>query len=168
MDYQKIRNNPKQFESLTSLKVPEFDFLLRHFRRQWIKFFRYRTTTGKRRKIRNNYPERDTRTLPSVEDKLFFLLVYLKTYTIQEFQGASFNLSQSGVSKWVKVLKPILRKALKKIGALPSRDAEAVQRILEEFGGQHYNQDATERPVERSVDNQTQKAFYSGKKKAIR
>jgi hypothetical protein len=37
--------------------------------------------------------------LPTVEDKLLFILTYLKINPIQEMQGQMFNVAQSNVSK---------------------------------------------------------------------
>ena len=105
MNYQKIRENraanrPNQFIILTSLTVEEFDALLPVFKRHWIRYYRYHTLEGKPRKYPSLNPGKETKTLPSVAEKLFFLLSYLKNYPLQHFQAASFEISQAKVSQW--------------------------------------------------------------------
>lgn len=165
MNYDKIRNNPTQHTRLTSLTVEEFDALLPVFERYWIKYYRYHTLEGKKRKVPNLNPGKDTRTLPTVSEKLFFLLSYLKNYPLQEFQAASFDISQGKVSQWVKVLHPLLQESLKQLGALPERQGEAVASVLAKYDGEAFNMDGADRPVERSQDDDTQQDHYSGKQK---
>ena len=98
MDYEKIRRNSTQFIILTSLTVEEFDTLLPIFKRHWVKYTKYHTLEGKKRKLPNLRPGKPTQTLPSVGEKLFFLLSYLKNYPLQQFQAASFDISQGKVS----------------------------------------------------------------------
>ena len=140
MNHEKIRENPTQFVILTSLTVAEFDALLPVFRRQWLKYNKYHTLEGKKRKLPNLNPGKLTRTLPSIEEKLFFLLSYLKNYPLQQFQAASFEISQAKVSQWVKVLHPLLQESLSELGALPERQGEAVASVLAKYDGEglHY------------------------------
>lgn len=165
MNYQKIRENSTQFVILTSLTAAEFDVLLPVFNRHWIKYNKYHTLEGKQRKLPNLKPSKPTRTLPSVEDKLFFLLSYLKNYPLQQFQAASFEVSQAKVSQWVKVLHPLLQESLKELGALPERKGEALVSVLAKYDGEAFTMDAAERSVERSQDNDNEKDYYSGKQK---
>ena len=165
MDYQKIRENPTQFIILTSLTIEEFDTLLPVFKRHWLKYNGYHTLEGKKRKLPNLNPGKPTRTLPSVEEKLFFLLSYLKNYPLQQFQAASFDISQAKVSQWIKVLHPLLQESLKELGALPERRGEAVSSVLAKYDGEAFTMDAAERAVERSQDNDNQQDHYSGKQK---
>jgi len=98
--------------------------------------------------------------------KLFFLLSYLKNYPLQQFQASYFEISQAKVSQTIKVLRPILEKTLSRMGLMPSATPEELKDELEKFQVKEANMDATEREVNRSTDYQTQKEFYSGKKKA--
>ncbi len=163
MNYEKIRENPNQFIILTSLTVDEFDVLLAVFKRHWLKYNKYHTLEGKKRKLPNLKPDKPTKTLPSVAEKLFFLLSYLKNYPLQQFQAASFGISQAKVSQWVKVLHPLLQDSLDELGALPERQAEAVVSVLAKYDGEAFSMDATERSVERSQDDDNQQDHYSGK-----
>src|SRR6266852_3764540 len=44
--------------------------------------------------------------LPTPEDRLFFLLTYLKTYALQVVQGRLFGMGQSKANQWIHVLLP--------------------------------------------------------------
>ncbi len=165
MNYAHIRQRPTQFESVTSLKIEEFDYLSPLFSERWIKFYRHFTIEGKRRKAPIFNPSKGTRSLPSVDEKLFFVLVYVKNHALQEMTAASSGFSQSQASKWQKVLKPLFFESLKELGMLPQRDGSKVGQMLESLGEEKAFHDATERPVNRPADPDTQEEFYSGKKK---
>lgn len=167
MKYARIRQRNKQFESVTGLKVEEFDFLLPFFGDRWKKFYRFHTIEGKKRKAPIFKPAKNTKSLPSVEEKLFFILVYLRNYSLQEMLAASFDFSQSQASKWQKVLLPVLTKALNDLNMLPEQDGSKVAQKLIFLGEDKVFQDASERTVQRPGDQDTQGEFYSGKKKPI-
>jgi len=165
MNYFKIRNRTKQFESVTGLKLEEFEKLLPIFREKWRNFYRIHTIEGKKRKGPISNPLKNTKSLPTVSEKLFFILVYLKNYSLQEMLGASFDVSQSQASKWRKILTPLLCETLRSLDVLPARQGQKVAPILERLGEKICFQDATERLINRPKDDKTQEEFYSGKKK---
>ncbi len=108
--------------------------------------------------------------MPTLADKLFFFLTYLKTYPLQEFQAASFSISQGnsihcGVSQWVKLLHPLLQESLLALGMMPERSGPALVWVLAKYNGEAFNIDAAERSVERSQDDDTHRDHYSGKHK---
>ena len=164
MNYYKIRNRTKQFESVTGLKLDEFEKLLSIFEDKWRNFYRIHTIEGKKRKEPISNPLKDTKSLPTVAEKLFFILVYLKNYSLQEMLAASFEISQSQASKWRKTLTPLLEDTLKSLKVLPVRQGGQVALILEKLGEVICFQDATERLINRHKDDSTQEEFYSGKK----
>ncbi len=114
LTYENTKNNEKRFLSLTSLKVLEFDFLLRHFEPISENYFRWHTLHGQLRVI-PKYRIRSNEALGSHCDKLFFLMVYLKNAPLQEFQGSNFGISQGKVSRIVKILTDLLLKTLSKL-----------------------------------------------------
>jgi hypothetical protein len=73
MNYETSYKSDKSFLSLTSLYPEEFDYLLPAFSQEWYKHF---DILGKRRKVPKTTYENETKTLPKIEDKLFFILVY--------------------------------------------------------------------------------------------
>lgn len=166
MNYEKAKQNATTFLSLTSLKVEEFEKLFEEFYSIWVRYHRWHTLEGKKRSFPKSKPEKDTKTLPSAEDKLLFILVYLKNYPLQQFQASAFGLSQAKVSIWVKILQPLLLESLKKLGVVPLREGYKLAELLEQFGESSYSQDVTERPIQRSLDDSVQKSQFSGKKKA--
>ena len=168
MNYFKIRKRTKQFESVTGLKVEEFDKLFPTFSAQWRNFYRIHRINGTKREAPLINPDKATKTLPSTEEKLFFILVYLKNYTLQEMLAASFDFSQSQASKWQKILTPLLQQTLKKLNMTPARTGNQVKPILEKLGETQCFQDVSERNINRPQDSDTQEVFYSGKKKTTR
>jgi hypothetical protein len=157
MNYEKIRLKPNQFLSLTSLNVEEFDELLLIFSEVWEKFITKRRFNGKVRQ--RKYAPHSEPLLPTLESKLFFILVYLKMNPIQEYHAACFDMSRDMCNKFIYLLTPMLDASLSQYKA--SRNADAMQAQLAE--GDTCLLDATERPIERPKSEQ--KEHYSGKKK---
>ena len=68
--------------------------------------------------------------LPTPEDRLFFLLTYLKTYALQVVQGRLFGMGQSKANQWLHVLLPALLAALRTLGDAPARSLTALAQRL--------------------------------------
>jgi hypothetical protein len=68
--------------------------------------------------------------LPTPEDRLFFLLTYLKTYTLQVVQGRLFGMLQGKANQWIHVLVPALLSALRTLGDAPTRSLTALAQRL--------------------------------------
>lgn len=164
MIYNEIKQKPSSFISHTSLHLEEFTVLCHYFETEWVKFYKYHTLEGKKRKHPNHKPYKDTKTLPSIEDKLFFVLCHFKTGIIQEVHASSYALSQAKVSIWLKILIPLLVATLKKMGMTASREHHTLSKAIEKHGYKIFTLDATERRIERDKDQENQKDFYSGKK----
>lgn len=103
--------------------------------------------------------------LPTIREKLLFVLYYLKVYPTFDVLGAQFGMARSKACENVHVLYPILGKALVSLGVFPHRKFETV----EAFRAACQNLetlliDATERPHRRPVDHEKQEDLYSGKK----
>jgi hypothetical protein len=64
--------------------------------------------------------------LPTPEERLLFLLVYVKTYTLQVVQGRLFSMGQSNANQWIHVLLPALLAALRTLGDAPARSLTAL------------------------------------------
>lgn len=68
--------------------------------------------------------------LPTPEDRLLFILVYLKTYPLQVVQGRLFGMGQSKAHQWIHVLLVVLRATLRALGDAPTRSlTELAQRL---------------------------------------
>jgi hypothetical protein len=68
--------------------------------------------------------------LPTPEDRLFFLLTYLKTYSLQVVQGRLFGMGQSKANQWIHVLLPALLAALRTVGDAPTRSLTVLAQRL--------------------------------------
>jgi hypothetical protein len=68
--------------------------------------------------------------LPTPEDRLFFILVYLKTYALQVVHGRLFGMGQSKANQWIHVLLPALLAALRTLGDAPARSLTALAQRL--------------------------------------
>lgn len=77
LSYTDLASNEKALLAHTGLKPDEFDKLCRFFDEAWQGYIRYKTLEGKPR-VRQA-KQRTNSTLPTTEDKLLFVLFYLKT-----------------------------------------------------------------------------------------
>src|SRR5262249_13777854 len=68
--------------------------------------------------------------LPTPEDRLFFILTYLKTYALQVVHGRLFGMGQSKTNQWIHVLLPALLAALRTLGDAPARSLTALAQRL--------------------------------------
>ncbi len=169
--YSEVSQNPVKFLALTGYTVEEFLALLPHFRSQFEASMKVKTLDGRPR-LKRRYTDYRNSPLPTIEDKLLFILVYLKQETIQEVHASLFGMHQPDANQWIHLLPPILNQALAALGELPGRDAEALHlpetSSLEEGNVAVYFHDGTERPVPRPQNPQAQKLYYSGKKNSTR
>jgi len=120
-----VQARPTEFLDLTSLTLDEFQLLVPPFeaafqahRREWRLDGKPRT--ARRFRVYENCP------LPTPEDRLFFLLTYLKTYALQVVQGHLFGMRQSKANQWIHVLLPTLLAALRTLGDAPARSLAAL------------------------------------------
>ncbi len=163
LQYSSISEDEKSIRSHTGLTKEEFEALAVVFGQEWEHYMRYYTWEGKARVRQSG--ERKNSVLASVEDKLLFLLYYLKLNPLQEVLATAFGLNQPQASQWLELLRARLLAALEKEKVLPERKAGRLHRLLETET--RVIIDATERSVGRSIDDETQKEYYSGKKKTI-
>jgi Helix-turn-helix of DDE superfamily endonuclease len=164
LTYAKLKDNPRRFLAVTSVKLDELEHLLPIFAEAYAaKQSRTHTQAGspRQRQVGGGRKAR----LASVEDKLLFILMYHKTYPLQTTHGLQFGLSQAQTNEWVHRLMPILNAALARLGYVPERDPAAfahsgtpAERPLA------MQLDGTERRRQRPKDPQKQREHYSGKK----
>lgn len=152
--YTKTRQNEKQFKALTSLSTAQFDALLSIFESKWLDFIEKFNLDGSPR-MRKYVPKNEAQ-LPTIADKLFFILFYKKTNSLQEVLASIFDLDVSMVNKWIHILSPILDKSLTQHA--PKQRLQEVELNQE----QTYITDCSERPIQR--DTYEQEQYYSGKK----
>ena len=161
INYDKLSQNSTKFLALTGYTVEEFQALLPNFQVQFDKYVSAKTLDGKNRT--RQYSEYKNAPLPTIADKLLFILIYLKQGETQELHATLFGMHQSDANVWIHCLHPILNEALADLGELPERDAKTFSLGIQDVGV--YFHDGTERPIPRPKNAEKQKEFYSGKKK---
>jgi hypothetical protein len=159
--YQESIKKPTEFLALTGYTREEFEALLPHFGKSYAEWMSIHRLDGKPRGKRKHSAYKNS-PLPTIEDKLFFILHYLKTNNLQQVQGAMFGMSQPKANLWIHCLHPILNRTLAELGELPVRDME--QMIFEADEETIYFHDGTERPIPRPSNPEQQQLYYSGKK----
>ena len=162
--YAELSSKPKRFLALTGYTDEEFTALLPYFSAAFATHMEKYTVTGKPRRARRYSTYRNS-PLPSIEDKLLFVLMYLKQAATQELHGEVFGMTQSVVNQWVHLLGPVLNQALAQTGDLPARDATEI--VWDEVADDEvamYFHDGTERAIPRPSDPEQQRDYYSGKK----
>lgn len=65
--------------------------------------------------------------LPAPENRLLFILGYLKVAALQIVHGALFVMSQSNANKWIHVLLVVLHQTLCDLGDAPARHLQALE-----------------------------------------
>src|ERR671913_2125185 len=119
-----VELRPAEFLNLTSLTLEEFEVLVTPFEAAFQDHMAAWRLDGKPRTSRRFTVYR-TCPLATPEDRLFFLLTYLKTYAVQVVQGRLFGMSQSKANQWIHVLLPALLAALRGLGDAPARSLTA-------------------------------------------
>src|SRR5205085_7738415 len=124
-----VQSRPAEFLDLTSLTLDEFQHLVPPFEAAFqvhMAMWRLdgKPRTARRFSVYKNCP------LPTPEDRLFFLLTYLKTYTLQVVQGRLFGMVQGKAHQWIHVLLPVLLAALRTLGDAPTRSLAALTQRL--------------------------------------
>lgn len=120
-----LRRRPTEVLDLTSLTVNEFGQLVPPFEAAFQAHMARWRLDGKPRTARR-YTTYQNCPLPTPEDQLLFILVYLKTYPLQVVQGRLFGMGQSKAHQWIHVLLVVLRATLRELGDVPSRSAAAL------------------------------------------
>ena len=124
-----MRFRPAEFLDFTSLTVEEFEILIPPFEAAFQAHMTLWCLDGTPRTNRRFSVYR-TCPLATPEDRLFFLLTYLKTYTLQVVQGRLFGMGQSKANQWIHVLLPALLAALRGLGDAPARSLTALAQRL--------------------------------------
>ena len=115
-----LQSRPLEFLDFTSLTLDEFQQLVPPFEAAFHARMAAWRMDGKPR-IARRFTVYQTCPLPTPEDRLFFILTYLKTYALQVVQGRLFGLRQSKANQWIHVLLPALLAALRTLGDAPAR-----------------------------------------------
>jgi len=148
MKYEEARTKPRVFQQLTGLKIEEFDKLKGAFQKASEEEEPRESPAGRKAVLR------------TYEDKLFFILFYLRHYPTQEVLGFLFGISQGQANQWIHRLTPIVKKALGDEKELPGRTAADAQELMEACPELEFILDGTERPVRRPQDGEDRRKDY--------
>jgi hypothetical protein len=124
-----VQARPSEFLDLTSLTLEEFQQLVPPFETAFQAHRAAWRLDGKPR-IARRFTVYKNCPLPTPADRLFFILVYLKTYALQVVQGRLFGMGQSKANQWIHVLLPALLAALRALGDAPARSLTALAQRL--------------------------------------
>lgn len=104
--------------------------------------------------------------LPTDEDKIFYILMYLKLYPTYDALSVIADHARSKCGDSVKLLLPVLEKTLGRKLALPARKPSTLEEIFRRHPEiKDVFIDGTERPVQKPKNQSKKKKLYSGKKK---
>ncbi len=124
-----LQSRPTEFLDFTSLTLDEFQQLVPPFEAAFQAHMAAWRLDGKPRTARQFAVYKNC-PLPTPEDRLFFILTYLKTYALQVVQGRLFGMGQSKANQWIHVLLPALLAALRTLGDAPARSLTALAQRL--------------------------------------
>jgi hypothetical protein len=124
-----VQSRPTDFLDFTSLTLDEFQQLVPPFEAAFqahMVAWRFDGTprTARQFAVYKNCP------LPRPEERLLFILAYVKTYSLQVVQGRLFGMGQSQANQWIHVLLPVLLAALRTLGDAPTRSLGALAQRL--------------------------------------
>jgi len=104
--------------------------------------------------------------LKTDEQKLFYILLYIKCYPTFDLVAFMFNVDRSSCCRWAHWFIEVLERTLGKELVLPKRKVSSIEEFMELFPTlEKIYIDGTERPIRRPKDSKKQKENYSGKKK---
>jgi hypothetical protein len=124
-----VQSRPTEFLDVTSVTLDEFQQLVPPFEAAFHAHMAAWRLDGKPRTARRFSVYKNC-PLATPEDRLFFILVYLKTYALQVVQGRLFGMGQSKANQWIHVLLPALLAALRTLGDAPARSLTALAQRL--------------------------------------
>src|SRR5213596_3299554 len=129
VQFADLQARPTEFPDFTSLTLDEFQQLVPPFEAAFQAHMAAWQLDGTPRTacqfaVYSNCP------LPTPEERLLFILAYIKTYALQVVQGRLFGMGQSKANQWIHVLLPILLAALRTLGDAPARSLTALAQRL--------------------------------------
>lgn len=165
LTYKQLQDHPRELLAATGLTAEEFERLMPAFLAAYATQYPVaRTRAGKPRQRQAGGGAKGVLDQP--EDRLLFILVYLKTNPLQTMHGLQFGLSQPQANYWIHHLLPVVQTALHELGLMPERDSSQVAaNAMAQEGTPDLALDGTERRRQRPQDPTAQKEHYSGKKK---
>jgi len=127
--YIDLKTKERELLSLSSLTSNEFELLVpgfeNAFQAHMSKWCLDGTVRTKRR-----YTTYQNCPLPTAEDRLLFILSYMKNNPLQSNHGLQFGMKQGKTNGWIHLLLPVLRNTLRDLGVAPARSLKALAERL--------------------------------------
>ena len=127
--FTELQSRPLEFLDFTSLTLDEFQQLVPPFEAAFHARMAAWRMDGKPRTARR-FTVYKNGPLPTPEDRLLFILTYLKTSALQVVHGRLFGMVQGKANQWMHVLLPVLLTALRTLGDAPARSLAALAQRL--------------------------------------
>lgn len=128
--YAKIKLKPIEFLALTSLTVEEFELLVPEFEKAFQEYVAKWRFDGKPR-TKRRYTTYANCPLPTAEDRLLFVISYVKGNPLQSNHGLLFDMVQGKTNSWLHTLLPVLRATFRNLGLAPARSIQELAMRLE-------------------------------------
>ena len=127
--FAELQSRPMEFLNFTSLTLDEFQQLVPPFEAAFHARMATWRMDGKPRTARRFTVDKNC-PLPTPEDRLLFILTYLKTSALQVVHGRVFGMVQGKANQWIHVLLPALLAAMRTLGDAPARSLSALAQRL--------------------------------------
>lgn len=165
----KIRDD-RQLRALTGLGFAEFERLLPVFSAVYEGERQKRYEQAVQAGMRRRKPGGGRKSkLPTMADKLLFVLYYYKIYPTFDQLSTQFDLVRSKAHERLYELSPLLHETLVRLEMMPKRAFQSIEELMQTLDGiDEIIIDATERAYRRPQEPQQQQDHYSGKKNGIR
>ena len=158
----------RQMKALTGLSQAQFDHLLPFFSAIYETTQQETYAAGVASGTRRRKPGGGCKgKLPTMAEKLQFVLYYYKTYPPFDVLGTHLAMARSKAHENLHKLSPMLYDTLVHLDLMPYRELSPPEELKAALqGGDRLLIDATERAYHRSQDDATQREHDSGKKTA--
>lgn len=161
MDIRRVIRDERQLKAVIGMGKDEFYSLLSTFAESWYVELKL-ASPDRVRKVGGGKKG----ALKTMEEKLFSILLYLKTYPTFDVLGFLTDRERTRACRSTHFLLKVLERTLGKKFVLPARKITSVEEFFEKFPEmKDVFPDGTERPVQRPKDAKKRKKLYSGKKK---
>lgn len=127
--YTDVKERANDVLDFTSLTVEEFQALVKPFEQAFVAHMAEWRLDGKRR-TKRAYSTYENCPLPTSEDRLLFILSYLKSNALQLFHGQLFGMRQNKANQWIHTLLPVLRATFITLRDAPCRNLDDLARRL--------------------------------------
>ena len=156
----------RQMRALTGVSLAQFEILLEVFTMLYQQMQWQAYQDGLAAGTRQRQPGGGQKgALPTMREKLLFLLYYFKVYPTFDVLGTHFNMARSKANENLHKLTPVLYQVLVHLGVMPQREFATPSELLDALDGlDTILIDVTERQHRRPQDEQAQREHYSGKK----